>query len=146
MGSDDPLDPVIGGEHGADTKEDLFRQRFVALVAELATPGAVDAGTMTAIGAIARRVMDDTKVMSWSAFKRSQTREDYDGALRAFDKQGNAMVGARRFRTAYAIQVLAMSLIARTQADAAVQEADHQLDGIIDFAAAQRPPTSEAPN
>jgi hypothetical protein len=128
------------------SKEEFFRSKFLGLVQELADPATADPQSMIAVGALARRIMDDAKVMSWGTFKRGLTRELYDATLRTFQKQGNALVKDRKLRTAYAIQVLAMSLIARTQADPEVEAADRQLDGIIDLAASQPAPDQGAAN
>ena len=128
------------------TKEEFFKPRFLGLVRELADPATADPQSLIAIGALARRMMDDAKVKSWAAFKRGQTRALYDATLRVFQKQGNAMVQEKKLRTAYAIQVLAMSLIARTQADTEVEAGDRQLDGIIDLAAAEVGPAEGPPN
>ena len=135
--TDSPSQSDHSGVKGEPSREAQFKQRFAALLAELTAPEGVDAQTMTMIGALARRIMDDAKVTSWQAFKLTQTAPLYDATLRTFQKQGNALVADGKLRTAYAVQVLAMSLIARTQKDAAVQAGDRQLDGIIDFAASQ---------
>ena len=120
-----------------DNKESLFNQQFSALVAELSDPAQADTQTMVAVAALARRMMDDAKVKSWADFKRSQTRELYDTTLRTFQKHGNELVKQKKLRTAYAVQVLAMSLIARTQTHPDVQADDHKLDRIIDFLVSQ---------
>lgn len=122
------------------SKEEFFKSKFLGLVRELADPATADPQSMIAVGALARRIMDDAKVMTWSAFKRGLTRELYDATLRIFQKQGNALVKDGKLRTAYAIQVLAMSLIARTQADPEVEASERQLDAIIDLAASQPAP------
>jgi hypothetical protein len=146
MPPDEQLPPSAFAVGDDPTKEELFRQRFLALVAEVSEPGAVDQSTLTAIGTVARRMMDDAKVKQWATFKRSQTRQLYDATLRIFEKQGNAMMREKKLRTAFAIQVLAMSLIARTQTGPEVQAADRQLDAIIDFAANQPLPRPGAAN
>jgi hypothetical protein len=117
------------------SKEEFFKSKFLGLVREIADPATADPQSMIAVGALARRIMDDAKVMGWGAFKRGLTRELYDATLRTFEKQGNTLVRDKKLRTAYAIQVLAMSLIARTQSDPEVAAFDQKLDGIIDLAA-----------
>lgn len=126
------------------SEEESFKPKFLGLVQEFADPVTADPQTMIAVGALARRIMDDAKVKSWAAFKRSHTRALHDATLRTFEKQGNALVKQGKLRTAYAIQVLAMSLIAATQADAEVQSLNGKLDAIIDLAAT-RPADAKGP-
>ena len=129
--------------HVSATKEALFREKFVGLLAELTSPSGEFADALVIVGALARRIMADAGVSGWTRFKESQSAASYDAALRTFQKHGNTLVAERKLRTAYAVQVLAMSMIARTQSDPAVQAGDRQLDQIIDFAATQtRPPNA----
>lgn len=133
--STDPPDAGPADVPSATPEEQLFRRPFLELVDELADPARTDPQTLLALGALARRIMDDAKVMTWRAFKLGQTRELYDATLRVFQRQGNAMARDGKLRTAYAIQILAMSLIARTQQGHEVATADARLDAIIDATA-----------
>lgn len=114
------------------TKEDEFKQRFVALMQDLRSDGAQDAEAVWTLGSLAATLIDAARAKSWPALKRQLAPADYDGLLRDFQKSGNAFHQEGKHKQAYAVQVLGMSLIARTQQDPDVQAGDKLLDEIVE--------------
>lgn len=114
------------------TKEEDFKQRFVALMEDLRKDGTKDAEAMWTLGSLAATLIDKARATSWPALKRQLSAADYDGLLRDFQTSGNTFFQEGKRRQAYAVQVLGMSLVARTQQDADLQEGDRLLDEIIE--------------
>jgi hypothetical protein len=113
------------------TKEEEFKQRFVALMQDLRADAGGDPEAVWILGSLAATLVDAAGAKSWPALKRQLTRADYDGLLRDFQKSGNAFHKEGKGKQAYAVQILGMSLIARTQQDADIQAGDELLDEMI---------------
>ena len=115
------------------TKEEDFKERFVAVLSDLRTNGGKDPEAMFLIGSLAARLLDRAKQPSWSAYKANMAPPVYARLLSDFEKQGNDFHREGRAKHAYAIQVLAISLIARTQKDADVRAGEGLLDEMLGF-------------
>jgi hypothetical protein len=115
------------------TKEEDFKERFVAVLQDLRTNGGKDPEAMFLIGSLAARLVDRAKQPSWATYKASMNRESYDKLLGDFQQQGNGFQKDGKAKHAYAVQVLAISLIARTQNDAEVRAGDSLLDDMLGF-------------
>ncbi len=113
------------------TKEDDFKERLVAVLRDVNDNLAQDVEAMYLIGSLATRLVDSYKVRTWSQFKAKLTPQAYDGLLKDFNEQGNAFHRDGRAKAAYAVQVLAVSVIARTQVDPEVKQGEKLLDDII---------------
>lgn len=115
------------------SKEEDFKERFVAVLQDLRGNGGKDPEAMFLIGSLAARLVDRAGQPSWAAYKASMSRELYDKLLGDFQKQGNDFHKQGKAKHAYAVQVLAISLIARTQADPEVRGGDGLLDEMLGF-------------
>jgi len=115
------------------TKEQDFKERFVAVLQDLRTNGGKDPEAMFLIGSLAARLIDRTSQPSWASFKSSMTPPAYASLLSDFEKQGNQFHQDGKAKHAYAIQVLAISLIARTQTDPDVRTGEAFLDDMLGF-------------
>lgn len=115
------------------SKEEDFKERFVAVLQDLRGNGGKDPEAMFLIGSLAARLVDRAGQPSWAAYKASMSRELYDKLLGDFQKQGNDFHKQGKAKHAYAVQVLAISLIARTQADPEVRAGDGLLDEMLGF-------------
>lgn len=113
------------------SKEQDFKERLVAVMRDVKESGAKDPEAMWLIGSLAARLIDLYKLRSWTEFKAQLTREAYDRLLKDFEQQGNSYHKDGKAKAAYAIQLLAVSVIARTQKDPEVQQGDKLLDGMI---------------
>jgi hypothetical protein len=116
------------------TKEEEFKQRFVAVLKDLQAGGKDDIEAMWLLGNLASAIVEKTQKKSWPALKADITRELYDSLLNDFQVQGNALHQRGEAKKAYAIQILGISLIARTQLDPQLQTGAALLDEIIDYA------------
>lgn len=119
------------------TKEAQFKQRFISVLADLQESGLEDSEAMELIARLASDLADQLKQPSWSAAKQAMTPAIYDDLLASFQKRGNQYYQEGRGKHAYAIQLLGVSLVARTQrADADLAEGEKLMDHVIDSAVA----------
>ena len=115
------------------SKEEDFKERFVAVLQDLRSNGGKDPEAMFLIGSLAARLIARTKQPSWAAYKANMARSAYDKLLGDFQKQGNDFHREGKAKHAYAVQVLAISLIARTQSDPEIRAGDGLLDDMLGF-------------
>lgn len=117
------------------TKEQEFKHRFVGVLQDLQQNGTTDGQAMTMIGTLAADISRAMGQPTWSAAKRAMTAASYDELLGSFQRQGNALHADGKQKQAYAIQVLAFSLVAGTQRqDRDLAEGEKLLDALIDAA------------
>ena len=116
------------------TKEDDFKERFVAVIRDLDEHGRKDPEAMALIGSFAAGLIDVYKLKTWTQFKGALTQPAYTQLLKDFEEQGNKHHREGSARSAYAIQLLAVSVIARTQKDPEVRAGEKLLDQAIDTA------------
>jgi hypothetical protein len=116
------------------TKEQDFKLRFAAVLQDLQQTGSKDNEAMLLLGSLASDLADNLKSVTWTAAKSAMSAKTYDTLLHTFEAQGNEHHQAGRKKHAYVIQILAVSLIARTQrADPEMQAGEALLDQIIDY-------------
>lgn len=115
------------------TKEEDFKERFVAVLRDLRDNGQKDPEAMFLIGSLAARLVDRAGQSSWTGLKTSMAPPSYAKLLSDFEKQGNTFHRDGKTKHAYAVQVLAISLIARTQNDPDVRAGDSLLDEMLGF-------------
>ena len=113
------------------TKEEDFKERFVALMQDLRANATKDPEATWLIGSLATRLIDLYKLKTWSQFKLALTPPAYSKLLSDFEKEGNGFHQQGKAKAAYAVQVLGISLIARTQSDEQVRAGDSLLDEMI---------------
>lgn len=118
------------------TKAEQYKQLLVAVLKDLEVSGKNDAEAMWLLGNMAAGLLDQARQTSWRGLKDGLTREAYDGLLRDFQTHGNALHQKGNAKHAYAIHILGVSIIARTQLDPQLQAGADLLDEIIDHAAA----------
>ena len=114
------------------TKEEEFKQRFAAVLQDLQENGSKDQEAMWLLGSLACEIAEKSGKPGWAEFKRSMSQETYAQLLRDFEKEGNRQFQDGDRKKAYAIQVLAISLISFTQDDAEIQAGGALLDQLID--------------
>lgn len=119
------------------TKEEEFKQRFVAVVRDLQQSGSKDPEAMWLLGSLASDLAGNLERSCWTEAKAAMNGPTYDTLLRTFEQQGNEHHREGRAKHAYAIQALAISLIAKTQrADPEMAAGEALLDDVIDYTVA----------
>lgn len=116
------------------TKEEDFKRRFAAIIADVRS-AASDPDELLLLGSLADRIVSHARQATWSAFKSTLSLPTYRSLLTSFQNQGNALAQQGALRQMHAIEVLACSLIARTQVeDRAIVADDQALNRLIDDA------------
>lgn len=119
------------------TKEALFKQRFISVLADLQQDGIKDMEAMALVGSLAADLADKLEQKSWTAAKQAMTPTVYDALLDSFQTRGNQYHRDGRAKLAYAIQLLGVSLVASTQRqDADLAAGEKLVDQVIDRAVA----------
>lgn len=119
------------------TKEEEFRQRLGAVLKDLGEDGVKDGEAMFMLGSLAAKMADQGRVKSWSALKSGISAEAYKSLLGTMQTRGNDLMRDGHRKAAYALQALAVSLVARSQTDAKIQQGAKLLDQLINSAVAQ---------
>lgn len=114
------------------TKEQDFKERLVAVMRDVKDNGLQDPEAIWLIGSTAARLIDLYGLKAWGAFKRQLTSEAYDQLLKDFSEQGNSFHKQGKAKAAYAIQLLAISVVCRTQQDPEVRQGEKLLDQVIE--------------
>lgn len=114
------------------TKEQDFKERLVAVMHDVKDNALQDPEAIWLIGSTAGRLIDLYKLKGWGAFKRQLTSEAYDQLLKDFGEQGNSFHKQGKAKAAYAIQLLAISVVCRTQQDPEVRQGEKLLDQMIE--------------
>lgn len=118
----------------AAAQEDL-KARLATVLQDLAENGNKDPEAIWRIGNLAASLVDKGQVASWTALKNALTAEAYDNLLADFQEHGNALAQKGDKRRAYAIQVLGISVVCRTQrADRQLAQGEALLDRLIESA------------
>ena len=117
------------------TKEEDFKQRFAGVLLDMRSAATDDPKGMWLVGSLAAGIIDQARRPSWTALKQSISREDWSALLTTFQNQGNALAKQGAHRQVFAIQVLAASMVAKTQVgDPEIVAGDNLLNQIIDDA------------
>ncbi|VAW21898.1 hypothetical protein MNBD_ALPHA11-105 [hydrothermal vent metagenome] len=98
----------------AVTPEEFFKKRFISLMADLGKNASKDMETIWLIGSLAGSILSDAKSPSWAKFKSSLSGEGYDRLLTALKAQGNQLSENGNHKSAYAVETIAISIIAPT--------------------------------
>lgn len=116
-------------------KYEELRQRLAAVLRDLQQAGVKDPEAITLIGTLAFDLTSKLKTRSWGDAKQSLTDKGYGELLSSFEKHGNALHKDGKTKQAYAIQALAISLVAsRHRGQPRIAEGEQLLDGIIEAA------------
>ena len=117
------------------TRDEDFKQRFDSILLDMRISGSTDAETMWLVGSLAARLIDQGQQPTWYSFKHTLSQPTFRSLISSFQKQGNDLAKTGATQQVYAIQVVAVSLVAVTQTDdPEIVEDDKVLDQIIEDA------------
>ena len=117
-----------------DERQREFRSRLVAIMQDLQQGGLRDAEAMRILGKLASGLVATQRYKSWAQFKVALPTEGYNRLIEDFRDQGNAYIGEGKVKAAYAIQLLAMSMIARTMDEPDLRQGVTLLDSVVERA------------
>lgn len=116
-------------------KEQDFKIRFATVLKDFQQNGTKDPEIIWLVGTLASDIADNLKSTSWSSAKSVTDRATYNNLLKVFETRGTDHHRQGREKHAYAIQLLAVSLIAGTQRiDPDMAAGEQLLDRVIDAA------------
>jgi len=119
------------------TREAIFKQRFISVLADLQQGGIDDPEAMALVGSLASDLAEALKQQNWSAIKQTMTAAHYDELLASFQARGNKFHQDGQARHAYAIQLLSVAPVGMTQrGDPDLAAGEKLMDRLIDQAVA----------
>ncbi len=114
------------------TPKHQFKTRFINLMADLGKNAANDPETIWLIGSLAGSIIEDAGKASWTELKLSHDKDAQNRLLAAFQSQGKQLAEDDNHRAAYAVETLAISIIAPTMAaDEHINAGNKLLDKLI---------------
>lgn len=117
------------------SKQEELKQRLAAVLHDLSEAGEADPEAVWLIGSLAATLIDKTASASWTGLKSAMTQDTYTGLVKDFQEQGNALWQAGKPKHTYAIQALAVSIVASTQrSDPDMRNGEALLDEVIESA------------
>lgn len=119
------------------TKEDEFKERFVAILDNVRHGLTKDREAMMLLAEMASRIVTEAGSRTWRGFKSRLTQDTYSSVLRQLEMDGNVLHGQGKLKKAYAAQLLATSLVASTQKDKQVRQGTKLLDELVDMTISQ---------
>ncbi len=96
-------------------RQDFFIRRFFKVMKEMGQNTQNDPEGVWMIGSLAASLLDQSQSRSWAHFKKALTPEVYNGLVESLRKQGNKLAGEGKEKAAFAVEVIALSIIAPTQ-------------------------------
>lgn len=100
-----------------DDKRKLFKERFVAVMKDMGQNVHKDPETLYLIGSLAAHLVKRANLTTWTELKAALSQEAYTGLVNSFKEQGNEHHKNGNRKVAYAIEILAISVICKTQND-----------------------------
>jgi hypothetical protein len=118
------------------TKEEDFKIRLAEVLRDLQANGTDDGEAMLLLGGGAGRICDMGNKARWSELKAALSPSDTDRLIEQCRVEGNTFARDGKRKAAYAIQAIAMSLVARSQDDPEIRQGERLLDAVIEQALA----------
>lgn len=114
------------------TPKEFFKIRFVNLLKDLGENASKDPETIWLIGSLAGSIIEENQKKTWKEFKLSLSKEAFDRMLAALQSQGNNLAKQKNYKAAYAVETLAISIIAPTmKQDKHLVKGNKLLDSMI---------------
>jgi len=116
-----------------DSPQALFKHRFVMVIKDMGENVHKDQEALFLIGSLAGRLIDKAQKTSWAKTKAALSPQGYDELLNSFKDQANQLAAKGNAKAAYAVEILALSLIAPTmRADEHISSGNDLLDNMIE--------------
>ena len=109
-----------------------LRQRLGAILADLNAAGLEDGEAMYVLGGATTGLIDRGGAKDWTSFKQGLPAADFARLLKQVETEGNQLVADGKHKAAYALQALAVSLVASRQNDTVLRDGEQLLDAVID--------------
>jgi len=125
-----------------------FRKRLALVLKDLKEAGAKDPESMWITGSLAAAIMERSGKKSWPETKAALDTNNYNSLIQQLETQGNELVAKGNEKAAYAVQAVAVSVVAGRVDDPVVAEGNKLMDQLIDAAVKffHQHPNSAKPN
>ncbi len=100
-----------------EDKRKLFKERFAAVMMDMGQNVHKDPESLYLIGSLAAHLVDKANLTTWTELKAALSQHAYSGLINSFKDQGNEHHKKGNQKVAYAIEILAISVICKTQND-----------------------------
>ncbi len=97
-----------------ENPEEVFKKRFLEVMKQMGESTSKDPEGVWMIGSLAASLLDQSKSPDWVHLKKSLTPEIYNSLINSFRTQGNQLAKDGKEKAAFAVEVLALSIIAPT--------------------------------
>lgn len=111
--------------------ENVFKAQLLDLLKDIRENTGSDPRTAVLIGSAAAKLLDDTETTDWSTFKNRLSKEAYDELLKSCDDDISRLKAKGEDTIAYAVQAIAMSVIASRMTDPSTATGNELLDAVI---------------
>jgi hypothetical protein len=108
-----------------------LRQRLAAIITDLQQAGLEDGEAMYLLGGTVTGLIDRGGAKDWQGFKQGLPAAAFNRLLQQIESEGNQLVADGKHKPAYALQALAVSLVAGRQNDPVLREGEKLLDAVI---------------
>lgn len=108
-----------------------FKIRLASVLKDLKENGQKDSEAMWLMGSLAAHIINAAGEKNWPGLKAALTSEGYDSLLTQFEQQGHEFLKQGKKKSAYAVQALAVSLIASKMQDPVIATGNALLDDFI---------------
>ncbi|VAW16871.1 hypothetical protein MNBD_ALPHA12-582 [hydrothermal vent metagenome] len=100
-----------------DNPRQLFKYRFVTVIGDMGENVHKDPETLFLIGSLAASLIEQVKKPSWTKTKAALSPQAYNELLNSLKDQANQLAAKGKTKAAYAVEIMALSLIAPTMLD-----------------------------
>lgn len=119
------------------SKREQLKQHLLAVLTDLKEEAHKDPEAVWLIGSLASELTMKVKSPNWKGFKQKMTQDMYSTLVRDFQEEGQKLYRQDKRRHAYAIQAVALSIVASTQrVDPVISQGEALLDNYIERALA----------
>lgn len=114
--------------------EDGFKSQLATVLKNLDSHGTKDREAMWLIGSLAASLVDSGEATSWPDLKSRISESGFKAMLHSLQQQGAKFQIEKEARKAYAVQAIAISLVADSMKDPETKTGGKLLDEMIDQA------------
>ena len=112
-------------------RAEVFRSRLIAVVSDLNSGEDRNPDLRHLVGSLAYKFHSDARALSWSDLKQRADGPTYDSLLKVFQHQSESATKAGDTLGVKAIELLAISMIARRQGEMSLEPGVEYLDNFI---------------
>jgi hypothetical protein len=118
-------------EDARNDRAEIFRNRLVAVVSDLNSGEDRNPELRRTVGMLAHKLHSDARAQSWADLKQRADGPTYDSLLKVFQAHSESATKAGDTLGVKALELLAISMIARRQGEMSLEPGIEYLDNFI---------------